>query len=422
MAAERASGSVDPAALERVLEVTRKLASSLSLDALLAEVLEAARSVLAADRGTLWLYLPESEELRTHDSSDGAVVTVPADSGIVGHAVTTRSIVNVPDAYADPRFNQAVDRDSGYRTRCLLTVPLVGHDDALIGVLQLLNKHDGVFTVGDERLAETLAAQCAVAIQRAQMTEALLETERLQREVAVAHEIQRSTLPQEMPALTDYEVAASFQPADATGGDTFDVVDLEDGRVLLLLGDATGHGFGPALSATQMQAMLRIALRMGADLSEAFLHVNNQMEEDLPDDRFVTAFMGELHHAEHRLSYHSGGQGPLLHLRHGEGSCDWHQATTFPLGSFPHEAVEPPVSLTLAPGDLFGLISDGVFEAEDAEGGQFGEARAAEVIRAHLDRPLEEVVAALLAAVRGHVGEQPQADDITILLLRRRPD
>src|SRR5439155_20000463 len=99
--------------------------------------------------------------------------------------------------------------------------------------------------------------------------------------------------------------------ADLTGGDTFDLAFTEQGG-LVMLGDATGHGIGPALSVTQMQAMLRMAFRLAADLATAFIHVNNRLTEIRAEDRFITAFIGLLDPATHDLRFHSGGQGPVL--------------------------------------------------------------------------------------------------------------
>jgi phosphoserine phosphatase RsbU/P len=422
MAGPAPSTTLNPEAMLRILEVTRKLSAPASLDGLLREVLDAAKSVLSADRGTLWVYLSETDELEMHGTSDGEVIRVPAGSGIVGHSARALEIVNVPDAYADDRFNRSVDDESGYRTRCILSVPLVGHEESLVGVLQLLNKSDGVFNLEDEAVASSLAAQCAVAIQRAQMTEALVISEKLDQEVSTARQIQMGTLPQTMPQVEGYDIYGCFRPTDATGGDTFDFVPMRGHRLFMMMGDATGHGFGPALSATQMRAMLRIALRMGATLDDAYIHVNNQMEQDLPDDRFVTAFLGELDPRSHGIRYHSGGQGPLLHFKAASADCEWHKPTTFPLGVLPHEALDDGGTMRLEPGDVFGLISDGIYEYEDPAGEQFGEAGVAAILREHHRLPMETLAAKLLAAVADHGAEGPQEDDITIVLVRRRSD
>jgi sigma-B regulation protein RsbU (phosphoserine phosphatase) len=114
--------------------------------------------------------------------------------------------------------------------------------------------------------------------------------------------VQMSSLPSAMPQVPGYDVFGTSVPADLTGGDTFDLSLLEKG-LLVVLGDATGHGIAPALSVTQMQAMLRIAFRLGADLDTAFTQVNNQLAETMPGDRFITAFIGLLDASSHRLRF-----------------------------------------------------------------------------------------------------------------------
>jgi anti-sigma regulatory factor (Ser/Thr protein kinase) len=231
-----------------------------------------------------------------------------------------------------------------------------------------------------------------------------------------------STLPSEMPRLPSYDMAGQFCPADQTGGDTFDLVRLDDRRLFVLLGDASGHGIGPALSATQMTGMLRVALRLGADLDSIFAQVNNQLVEDLPEEHFVTAFLGILDTDRHVISFHAAGQGPLLHFRAETGACHWHPPTTFPMGFMRYPAVEPPREIRLDPGDMLGLISDGVFECEDAAGAMFGTEGVERVLRGCHGRPMSEVLAMLLEAVHQHAGRGVQSDDITIVLIARRAE
>ena len=420
--ARRTAARLGPEQLEELLEVTRRLAEPFDLDAMLAAVVDAARKVLRADRGSVFLYDPTSHELVLRVATGLAPIRIPADRGIVGQCAQTRRLINVPDCYADPRFNPEVDRKSGYRTRCMLSLPLINHEDVLIGVLQILNRADGSFDRHDERVAAALAAQCAVALHRVQMTATRLLTEKLDREIAVAREIQMSALPKEMPEVLGYDGAGLFRPADQTGGDLFDFVRLPDGRLFLLLGDATGHGIGPALSATQVRAMIRVGLRLGASLDEVYTHVNNQLVDDLPEDRFVTAFLGMLDTVSHTVSFHAGGQGPLLHFRAASGTVDWHGPSTFPMGALPQTRLEQARGLTLDPGDVLGLISDGIYEYENPAGDHFGEDRVAAVIREHHAQPMKELVAQLLAAAREFGGSAAQADDVTIVLIRRLPD
>lgn len=408
-------------ALAHILDVTQKLALPYDLMHLLAEVVEAGESVLAADKASLWLYDAARDDLTMELPAFKPAPRLAAGEGLVGECLVTREIINVDNAYADPRFTQAVDKATGYKTQSVLNVPLLGWEKQPVGVLQLANKLTGTFDESDELLASTLAAQCAVAVQRMQLTEALLLKERLDEEVSLAREIQMSTLPTEMPDVEGYDLRGQFVPTGHAGGDLFDLVVL-DGELFILMGDATGHGFGPALSATQMQAMLRVAFRCGANLDEAYRQVNNQLAEDLPDDRFITAFMGLLDPLRHEIRYHSGGQGPILHFRAAKECCEWHRPTTFPVGILDLDETTGPQVLKMEPGDVLVLLSDGVYEYESKQGVQFGEERVASLLKYHYRLPMDELAKQILNATFEHGEGVSQEDDITLVLVKRLPE
>jgi phosphoserine phosphatase len=414
--------SSDTQALRQILEVTRKLAAPFDLDTMLAEVVDASREVLKADRGTVFLYDEKNDELVVRVGTDLDQIRIPADKGIVGESAQTRKLINVPDCYADERFNRAIDKQTGYRSRCMLTIPLIGYEESLIGVLQILNKKNGVFDAQDEFIAHALAAQAAVVLHRVRITEQMMASERLDREISVARDVQMGTLPTAMPEIAGYEFGGAFEPTDQTGGDLYDFVPLDEKRLFLLMGDATGHGIGPALSATQVRAMLRVAIRLNSSLDDAFIHINDQLCEDLPDDRFVTGFFGLLDAETHTVRFHSGGQGPILHYEADMGEYDWHPATTFPLGYIPQSDLQAPQSAELAPGDILGLISDGIYEYENEAGDQFGRKGVMRVLDDNPHASAQELVDKIMVAVRKHGGTAPQADDITIVLARRLPE
>jgi phosphoserine phosphatase len=418
MNAPSRSRDLSPRDLEPILAVAAKLAAPFDLETMLAEVVDAATRVLAADRGSVWLYDRDADELVLHVAHEVVPVRVAAGTGLVGSCALSREIINVPDCYADARFDPGTDRRTGYRTRCLLTLPLVDHKGVLVGVMQLLNKAHGVFDAGDEALGKVLAAQCAVALQRTLMMAELIEGEKMRQQLETARVVQMSTLPAAMPEVAGYDVFGTFKPADLTGGDTYDLALIERG-LLIVLGDATGHGIGPALSVTQMHAMLRMAFRMGADLETAYLHVNNQLAERLPADRFITAFIGLLDVEHHTLRFHSGGQGPILCYKAASGAWADYKPTSFPLAAMPLERLRPAITLELEPGDVLALISDGIFEYHDSKGEQFGEGRARELLAAHHQKPAAELCAVLLDAVKAFAGDAPQEDDMTVVLVKR---
>ena len=224
-----------------------------------------------------------------------------------------------------------------------------------------------------------------------------------------------------MPDVPGYDVHGQFLPANYAGGDLYDLVML-DGRLFMLLGDATGHGFGPALSATQMQAMLRVAFRLGADLDTAYMQVNNQLHEEMPDDGFITAFMGFLDPATQAAEFHSAGQGPIMCYRAATRECEWHKPTSFPVGVMELDSVPQAQVLKLEPGDILAVISDGIYEFATADGAQFGAEGVAKIFQDGHDLPLAELSQGLIDAAFEFGGDVEQADDITLILVRRQQE
>ena len=178
-----------------ILEVTRALAAPFELHAMLEAVATAARRVLQAERVSVWLHDPLRQDLYVEVATDRSPMRVPIGQGLVDSCARDRVLINVSDCYADLRFNVAIDRQLGLRTRRSLTVPLVDHLIELVGVLQLLNREQGVFAAAGEDFALAMAAQCAVALSRVRMTKALIAAELVEQEVELARVVQRAPCP-----------------------------------------------------------------------------------------------------------------------------------------------------------------------------------------------------------------------------------
>ena len=418
---ELVRGKLSSEALERVLGVVSKLSRPIDLDNMLAEVIDVALEVMGAERGTVFLYEQATDELcsRVATGDEIDVIRIKLGNGIAGHCAKQRQVVMVDDCYNDERFNPEVDQATGFRSRSLLSVPLVGIEDQLVGVLQLVNKRDGAFGANDLNLAIILGGQCALALERAMLIEAHIQKQKQDADLAVAREIQRRVLPAVMPEAPDYQLAGWSESAEETGGDIYDAVDLGGGKIVLLLGDATGHGIGPALSVTQVRAMLRIAVRLGADLGAVVAHINDQLAADLPTSRFVTAFIGILDTTTDTLIYHSGGQGPLIQYHYARDDFDVRDSSAIPLGIMRGVTLETPAPFDIAAGDIVALISDGVFECENHAGEFYGAPRVLELLRAHRDRDVGEMLASLRAELDSFAAGKPQPDDMTVVLVKR---
>ncbi len=403
--------------LRRILEITRYLAVTTDLDVLLGTIVEAACEVLACERATIFLYDEKRDELFSRVAKGIDAIRFPAARGIAGAAAKQRGCINVPDAYADERFNREVDKKTGFRTRNLLTFPLENIAGDLIGVLQALNKRDGVFAEEDEELARVLSAQAGVALHRARLLEEYAEKQRMARDLDLARQIQRAQFPKENPIVAGYEVAGWNRPADETGGDGFDFIPLDDGRLAFFLADATGHGIGPALIVAECRSLVRAMLSVTTDLQRIADRVNALLLPDMADERFITAFIGVLDPRANRVDYISGGQGPLLFVRGGQ--IEKRPANAMPFGIIEQFEAPPPDTFEFAPGSMLVLLTDGFYEALDPADEQFGAERVSGIVSGPLEGSLPDLIHLLQSAIGAHQADRPQGDDLTALLIRR---
>jgi serine phosphatase RsbU (regulator of sigma subunit) len=255
---------------------------------------------------------------------------------------------------------------------------------------------------------------------------------KLERDLQLARQIQERTFPDRLPRLAGFRLDAWSEPADETGGDTYDVVGYQSAaagtpivltvehadRAVLLMADATGHGIGPALSVTQVRAMLRMAVRSGEHLPSMVHHLNEQLHADLPEGRFVTAWLGRLCAADRTLTSFSAGQAPILRYDAKRDAFDVMEADTFPLGVVADLEIEVGEPTKMGPGDIVAVISDGIFEALGPSGEQFGTDRVVEVIAAARAGTPGEIIEAVRRAVAEFTGGAPAADDRTGIIIK----
>jgi serine phosphatase RsbU (regulator of sigma subunit) len=255
---------------------------------------------------------------------------------------------------------------------------------------------------------------------------------KLEGDLQVARRIQQDTLPERIPVVPRFDIDAWNEPADETGGDTYDVIGCrrvpgESGprivstdaeSAVLLLADASGHGIGPALAVTQVRAMLRMAVRVGQDLPAIVRHLNAQICADLTEGRFIAAWVGELDARARTLTSFSCGQGPLLYYRAAAGACETLETDTVPLGCLDDLAVVPRDPIRMGSGDIFAVLSDGVIDSENAQGERFGTRRVIDVVTSGCEGSAAELTAALRRALAAFTDGAPPADDRTAVFIK----
>jgi serine phosphatase RsbU (regulator of sigma subunit) len=266
-------------------------------------------------------------------------------------------------------------------------------------------------------VASEIRKQVDAALREA---EARRQVERLEHDLEVARSIQQSLLPTSMPQIEGFDIAAWNQPADQTGGDYYDWLPLLNGKVLVALGDVTGHGIGSALLAAVCRAYARANFTAENGLLIAMERINAALERDMIEGRFVTFVVAICSPNNSRVELLSAGHGPLFRYFLGEDRFDKMDAQGLPLGISSILNSEPPLILELNPGDLLVLATDGFFEWANAASEQFGTKRLEETIRASREQPSRDIISALYGAVVDFSGGTKQQDDLTAVVIKRR--
>ena len=243
----------------------------------------------------------------------------------------------------------------------------------------------------------------------------LRERDKLEREMNVAREVQRELLPRAAPTFEGLELAGVCRPAIAVGGDYYDFLERADGRPGLVIVDVSGKGVPAALLMASLQASVRSLFPTAADLGQLQAKLNDALCRSSSVARYATAFVADFDPETRRMNYSNAGHLPGLVVRRGETlRCD---EGGLPIGLFEGIAYETG-ALTLAPGDLLALFTDGVTEQPAPDGEEFGADRLADLLRGHLDRPLDEAVQAVLDALLEWSGPVEPHDDVTLVLAR----
>jgi len=234
----------------------------------------------------------------------------------------------------------------------------------------------------------------------------------------VAREIQSHLFPKASPQLPGFDIAGASFPAAAAGGDYFDFVPMADGGLGLVVGDVTGHGIGPALLMAETRAYVRIAGLNRADPGEVLTRTNIALAEDIGDERFVTLFLGRLDVLERKLTFVSAGHPPGYLLAPDGGVRMELRRTGVPLGMRPNTEYRNAPPVTLQPGEIALLLTDGIEEAMGPGDEMFGTDRMLAVLRANRDQSAAQIVDALYLAVREFCKGLEQQDDVTAIVMK----
>jgi len=403
--------------LEVLNEIAVELASILELGPLLERVGQLLRRLIDYQMFTIMLLDETGETLITRYAwrfgyAHAPMRRIPVNSGLVGAAVREWRFVNVPDVLKDPRYLPMNEE-----TRSELVVPLF-YKGRIIGVLDLEHTRTHFFTEEHERVLTTLAAQVAIAIENARLYQAVRTQERqLERDIAMAREVQLRLLPSESPSHPNAEMAVRFLPARTIGGDLYDFVDYGPGRTAIVLGDVSGKAAPAALFAALVSGIMRAAAAQHPEPAAMLALLNDAMQERKLESQYVTMLFAVWNDESRTLTVANSGAVQPVFCRAGKSVTV--KAEGFPLGLFPDVTYEE-LNVATQPGDAIVFVSDGILDAENEKEEMYGEDRLAGLLCANRDLPALEIADAILEDVARFQGAKDRFDDETIIVLRVR--
>ena len=308
--------------------------------------------------------------------------------------------------------------------RSFLTVPLVAEDE-LIGCLNVGWPEPGNIAQEDQDIARELAEVLAIAIGGTRSRQKREDAERaldaVNYQMGVARGIQQMLYPASAPQVPGFDLAGASVPAEAAGGDYFDYIPMPDGFLGIAIGDVTGHGVGAALVMAAMRAYMRAFGSATTDLSEVLSRANQALVVDTAQDIFCTMLFARLDPRTGVMAYVNAGHPPgYLFDAAGEIRAEL-GSTAVPLGLVPGAEFPAGPPVTLGPGELAFLCTDGVLDVASGAGSRFGRQHVLEVVRSNRGEPAERIVREVCRAVLGFCRPELPADDVTALVIKAAP-
>lgn len=396
-------------------EISRELTSILNLDELMGRIAELLRRLIDYQMFSILLLDSTGEKLqhrfslRFHENIH-LKHEVEVGRGVVGYAVETRQAILVPDVKKDPRYIEL-----NPETRSELAVPLI-YKDKVIGVLDLEHTRRAFFTEDHKRTITTLAAQMAIAIENARLYEEIARQERrLERDLALARELQMRLLPQAPPKLAHLEVAAKFVPARAIGGDLYDFIPYSLSRMGIVIGDVSGKGAPAAIYAALVSGILRSHAPIEPAPAEMLSAVNLSLAERRIEAQFVSLIYAVWDDEHRTLAVANSGLPRPIYVRDGKNEVI--ETTGLPLGLF-DEADYDEFEFRMKPGDMFVFFSDGILDARSRSGELFGRGRVEKVIAECTQQSADCIVDSLFKAVAEHSAGMETFDDQTVVAIQ----
>ena len=401
-------------------EIAVAINSSISLDQILESVVNKCTKHLKAEQGAVML-LDENKEEKPFQTMvrgwDTATNVIPyrLDTQITGWMLKNRKPLLANDFQHDKRFSTMPQESLSIHS--LLGVPLLAKA-RMIGLITLFNKKtkEG-FNQDDQRLLSIMASQSAQVIENARLMEEEKALLKMQEELRLAYEIQTNLLPKDQPEVPGYDIAGKSLPAKEVGGDYFDFIHIDDKNFVFCLGDVSGKGMPAALLMSNLQATIHGQAMVNSKPAVCLQRSNTMLFHNTPPEKFATFFYAILNPSTNHLIYANAGHNfPIIISQNGKSKqLKKNSIVLGCLESFNFVQED----ITLNPGDCLLVYSDGISEAVNPAGEEFGIDRLISVVKKNLGEQSDKLTSLIISAVHDHAGTSLQWDDITLIIVKK---
>lgn len=408
--------------LALISKVGVTLLSSTSLDQTLEQVALLVFEAVPAERCVIML--------RDEEAEDGLKIAVAKERGkeeqlsevrisrtVMDEVIKNGKSVLTSDAQHDPRYASQTMALLGIRS--VLAVPLSVSEEEVFGLIYADSPtYETSFTEEHLNILTTLASVASIRVENARLVEERFERERMERELELATEIQQRFQPSAPPIAEGYEFQGISFSCYEIGGDYYDFIPRHDGKMFIALGDVSGKGTAAALLMSSLHAAVHAQVSAKSSLDETIKSVNEYLTENTPSNRFVTLFLAELDLEKGHLRYINAGHNPPL-IAHSNGAIRHLDSGGFPLGLIPMADYEIG-ELVLSAGDALVVYSDGVSEANNIKGEEFGIERLSEVVKLNITSSASGLRDKVESALSAFTQTAPANDDITLVIVKKK--
>lgn len=400
---------------ELLLEVSKRINSSLQLNDVFELITENVKNVVPYDKAAIMLLDPDTKELhlnfyRAASPLPPKYYRIKMTEGICGWVARKGHSVIVPDVRTDTRYVKMY-----HDTLSELAVPLkVG--TKVIGVFNLESNIPNAYDFRAKEMVKALASQAAIAIQNARLYGEMLKKRELEHELTTAHQIQQALLPKRLPNIEGYRFAALNIPSKLVGGDLYDFIQFYDGRVGIAIGDVSGKGAPGAILMANLFASYRGLVRLGMPLEQMFAELNNILKSSIAPGNFATFFFGILVPMTSELYYVNAGHNPPILLR-ANNQIERLETGGTVLG-FMKDLKFQRGYIKVAAGDLLYLYTDGVTEAIKRNNVMFGEDRVIRFLIENRNLEPEQLVQRFFDRIKDFTGLENIDDDLTMSIMK----